>query len=41
MEIKPKCVKCNDMGYIEYHDLDGTTIYKWQKLKKRKCECCK
>lgn len=38
-ENKPKCLKCKDTGVIEYHEIDGMTIYRWQKPLKRPCDC--
>ncbi len=36
---KFKCSRCKDKGYIEYYEIDGQTIYSWQKPKKQKCGC--
>ncbi len=33
----PKCTMCDGSGWIEYYEIDGMTIYSWQKPKRRKC----
>jgi rRNA-processing protein FCF1 len=40
-EIKIKCVVCNDTGIMQYHDIDGMTIYSWQPYKTKPCTYCK
>jgi len=37
---KPKCSVCKDTGIMEYFELDGMTIYRWQKPLKKPCRYC-
>lgn len=39
VEAMVKCNKCKDKGFTEYHDIDGMTIYRWQKPKRKRCDC--
>jgi hypothetical protein len=35
-----KCSVCKDTGIMEYFEIDGTTIYRWQKPLKKPCTYC-
>ncbi|CAL9978348.1 hypothetical protein VPHD148_0212 [Vibrio phage D148] len=39
MSEKEECRNCKGKGFTEYHDLDGMTIYRWQKPKRCRCDC--
>ena len=39
-ETKPTCSYCKDTGIMEYFELDGMTIYRWQKPLKKPCRFC-